>query len=321
MVASCDFGLRDPDASFEEKTCGSTDISRDPSPAVTEVTRVLSGSARRLDDGSIEVVIAPLLGGLSGQIEAELDPAEMTVEVSGEIVGEFELSRVDAQHVAPVDIVFVLDTTASMAWAIDGVQKGIEAFLDGLELSGIDARVGGIEFGDEVRTHTPLGSAAQLRAWLDKMSAVGGGDGPENPLDAMEEAWSTFDFRPGALRYFIVVTDTGLHELSDGSECAETTLSRTTELMKGEILLTVVHAKLGSSLGVDPSWLTRALGGLYVQIDALKAVLSFDISLDTPADDVLEATHVLRIPGDTVAADADQVLVAYGGSAGTFAIE
>ena len=52
----------------------------------------------------------------------------------------------------PVDVMFVVDTTASMQFAIDGTRDGIQKFADELGQSDLDARVGLIAFRDEVWT-------------------------------------------------------------------------------------------------------------------------------------------------------------------------
>jgi hypothetical protein len=189
-----------------------------------------------------------------------------------------------------------------MAWAIDGVKSGIEAFLSTLDGFNVDARVGGIEFGDEVRTSVPLGDLASFDVWLDHMTAVGGGDTPENPLDAIEVA-NGFDYRDDALRYMIVITDTGMHESTDDTACSETTLRATQSVLGENVFVTVVHANLGSPEGVHPRELTRALGGLFVALGSTTLV-DFDVSLDTPADDVLGSIGVLTCAG---AGDSDAV--------------
>ena len=46
------------------------------------------------------------------------------------------------------DVVFVLDVTGSMGWAIDGVRRGIGRFADDLNRNKIDFRVGLVAFRD-----------------------------------------------------------------------------------------------------------------------------------------------------------------------------
>jgi hypothetical protein len=296
---------RDDAYAFEEKRCGTWSGPRNPSPAPEPTDAKIHGRAARLDSDIVAVSLAPLV---DVRANAVVDWSEAGVTVTGSASGALDCElRAVADATAPeaVDIVFVLDTTGSMLWAIDGVRSGIEAFVSTLEGFNVDARVGGVEFGDEVRTSVPIGDIPAFRVWLDHMTATGGGDTPENPLDAVEVA-NGFAFRENALRYMIVVTDTGMHERTDGTDCSETTLRSTQAALDPNVFVAVVHPNIGSPAGVHPRELTRALGGLFVALGSSTTV-DFDISLDTPADDVLGSIAVLTCAG---AGDSDSVEVA-----------
>ena len=295
---------RDEAYAFEEKQCGSLSQPRSPSPAPERRTARISGHADRVDDDTITVTLAPLV---DLEANAVIDWSESDVTVSGSASASASLAcevELVAGAAAPeaVDIVFVLDTTGSMLWAIDGVKAGIDAFLETLEDLNVNARVGGIEFGDEVRTSVPVGNIDDFRVWLDHMTATGGADTPENPLDAIQAA-NDFSYRSNALRYMVVVTDTGMHESTDGTDCSETTLHATQTVLDPSTFVSLVHPNISNPLGVHPSELTRALGGLFIAIGSSTTV-DFDVSLDTPADDVLGSIAVLTCTG---AGDSDAV--------------
>jgi Mg-chelatase subunit ChlD len=293
---------RDEAYEFEEKQCGSLNQARSATPAPERKSAQISGHANRIDDDTVAVTLAPLV---DLEANAVIDWSESDLTVSGSASASLacEVTLV-AEAAAPeaVDIVFVLDTTGSMLWAIDGVKSGIEAFLGTLEDFNINARVGGIEFGDEVRTSVPIGSIDDFRVWLDHMTAIGGADTPENPLDAILAA-NDFAYRDEALRYMVVITDTGMHESTDGTDCSETTLRATQTALDPSTFVSLVHPNLSNPLGVHPRELTRALGGLFIAIGSSTTV-DFDVSLDTPADDVLASIAVLTCTG---AADSDTV--------------
>ena len=295
---------RDEAYAFEEKQCGSLSQPRSPSPAPERGTARISGHAERVDDDTITVTLAPLV---DLEANAVIDWSESDVSVSGSASASATLAcelELVAEAAAPeaVDIVFVLDTTGSMLWAIDGVKAGIDAFLETLEVLNVNARVGGVEFGDEVRTSAPLGNIDDFRVWLDHMTATGGADTPENPLDAIQAA-NDFSYRSNALRYMVVVTDTGMHESTDGTDCSETTLRATQQVLDPSTFISLVHPNVSNPLGVHPRELTRALGGLFIAIGTSTTV-DFDVSLDTPADDVLGSIAVLTCTG---AGDSDSV--------------
>jgi uncharacterized protein YegL len=56
----------------------------------------------------------------------------------------------DAPPTPKVDVMFVLDATASMQYAIDGTKSGIQKFADKLQNRNLDARVGLVAFRDRV---------------------------------------------------------------------------------------------------------------------------------------------------------------------------
>ncbi|MCU0641734.1 MAG: VWA domain-containing protein [Candidatus Margulisbacteria bacterium] len=140
----------------------------------------------------------------------------------------------------PVDIAFILDNTGSMGGAITGSKNSILAFAQSLEAAGINAQFGLVTYGDSPKHPTPpgvitdegtpsytdayatrevaqLGTAAALQTVLGTVIADGGGDGTENPLDAIMWGYNHFAWRDGAQKVFIVITDIDGHSTIDGT--------------------------------------------------------------------------------------------------------
>lgn len=118
----------------------------------------------------------------------------------------------------PVDIVFALDVSGSMQWAINGTSRGIQTFVDDLAKNQFDVRVGLVGFQD-----TTLGQPlkvlkfggeklttdfAKFREDVGKLRAGGGGAAGESSLDGVAEA-AEFPFRDQVTRVVILVTDEG----------------------------------------------------------------------------------------------------------------
>ncbi|MFT4628474.1 MAG: hypothetical protein ACI8PZ_007169, partial [Myxococcota bacterium] len=156
--------------------------------------------------------------------------------------------------------------------------------------TGVDAKVGAIEYGDEVRTSIDLTNAASVRSWVGDLEARGGDDPAENALDPILVAYETFSWRPDAQRFIVLVTDQGMHECSVG--CASHTLADVVAATRGNVLYGVVHAAVFEPSGLDPKLLTRTAGGLYVGLDAYD-LLGFDIAADTRLDELVGDTHVI----------------------------
>jgi Mg-chelatase subunit ChlD len=127
----------------------------------------------------------------------------------------------------PVDIVFVLDITESMQPYIDAVKQNMINFAQDLAQNHRDYRLGLVTFEDYVvsaypdcncaysKTLTP--DVQKFTEWVGTLHAGGGGDIPEDPLDALAYA-STLPFRPDAQGIIIMITDAPPHVAGDGPD-------------------------------------------------------------------------------------------------------
>src|SRR5271156_753356 len=115
----------------------------------------------------------------------------------------------------PVDIVFVLDITESMQPYIDAVKQNVISFAQDLAANSRDYRLGLVTFEDYVVSAYPDCNCAyrnsftsdvkQFTDWVGTLHAGGGGDIPEDQLDALSYA-AKFPFRPEAEGIIIIVT-------------------------------------------------------------------------------------------------------------------
>lgn len=316
-IVACSAANRSPDVAFTEKKCGTLSSAREPDPPVPVRSTALSGSAARLPDGSLRVVVNPIVDIKAQTTATSLVASDLAVQVDGKVITDFRIDTPRPDAKVATDIVFVIDTTGSMFWAIDGVRKGINAFVDTVAEVGLDARVGGVEFGDEVRSSQALADTETFKTWVGKLGVASGGDGPENPLDAALSAWGRMQFRPGAQRVVIFITDIGFHEATDKTGCADANLVALRDKLIGRAWVGVVHASLGGEVqGVHPRRLADSVGGLYVGVDGGKVLVSFNVSTDTPLDDALTSTHVLAIPASELpSASPSKVSLVYKGGA------
>ncbi len=120
------------------------------------------------------------------------------------------------------DIVFVLDVSGSMEDEINAVKANMEDFVNSLDESGVDYRVGFITFADIIYIYNDY----ELYEGKDNILSIidniqlgehgigSGGDYPENQLEAMAEG-SYMNFRAGSQKIEIMLTDATAHE-NDG---------------------------------------------------------------------------------------------------------
>ena len=127
-------------------------------------------------------------------------------------INDLNLLKDTSGGVNATDIVFVLDVTGSMGNEIDKVKDNIIEFADSLTVRGIDYRLGMVTFLDVIENIYPFTNDVQyFKTLVDQQYAHGGGDGPENSLQALLEA-SKFSFRDQCNRVVIWITDATYHE-------------------------------------------------------------------------------------------------------------
>lgn len=143
------------------------------------------------------------------------DTQRMTHQMTDEQRKELELTLLPGDILA--DIVFVIDTTASMNDKIDGLLQTCARFADEISISKIDYRLALIGFGDipnqgEDMSVFPFTTSVDLfKGGLTSIPRTHGGPAPESSLEALCQALH-YDFRYNALRVVILITDAPPHE-------------------------------------------------------------------------------------------------------------
>lgn len=178
-----------------------------------------------------------------GQPVGQLGPEDVVVEEDGKRV-ELVDFRGEEQG-RPVDIVVVFDITESMGPFIEGMKEATIDFADRLAKANRDYRLGLVTFEDYVVREEPTftRSAKEFKSWIGALRAGGGGDIPEDSLDALAVA-SRFPFRPEAQAVVILITDAPNHFRGDGSEKANPYGREVTQLTADEAIAELKRASL-----------------------------------------------------------------------------
>ncbi len=148
----------------------------------------------------------------SGQYVYDLAEKNIVLYDNALRIADVSILRDTTGGVAQKDIVFVLDVTGSMSGAISGVKNNIIEFADSLTARGVIYRLGLVTFLDEVENvYDFTANAAAFKNSVAAQYAHGGGDAPENSLDALFRA-SQLPFSPTAQHLIIWITDDAYHE-------------------------------------------------------------------------------------------------------------
>jgi len=253
-------------------TVADSGSSTDPG-RITSSEVVVSGSATY--DASSEIVDVNLNAILDATGEAiTLGSSRFRVYVGDDLSALTSWSSVDfslpTRDDRPMDMVFILDNTGSMAGRINAVKDNIVAFTATLEAAGTDARFGIVSFGDSTSESSSLdlpATAEAVSTWLTALSGVVGGDAEENPLTAIMTAFDDFSWRSGAQKVFIVITDNPCHQLGDGDGYTAYTAAAVELALSGQATVYSISPKLdaNSDSGVlygDVRWLADGYGWL-----------------------------------------------------------
>ena len=111
-----------------------------------------------------------------------------------------------------VDIIFVLDETASMVDNIRGIRAYVDFLFEAMAREGCDATFGLVTFTDRTKTYGRTDDLGTFKNWLFKIGVDGGGDIAEAGLDGLMAAVKETQFRKGAERFIVLASDGPFHD-------------------------------------------------------------------------------------------------------------
>lgn len=129
------------------------------------------------------------------------------------------LDLVNGEDRVPIDIVFVIDKTASMGDMISSVKDNVTRFARELREHGFDYRLGLVLFSDIVEWTSPTltSDVSEFEKWITGIQTVGGGDPKENALEGLH-AMNDMPFRPIANRMAVLITDAQCHQQGENGD-------------------------------------------------------------------------------------------------------
>ena len=119
---------------------------------------------------------------------------------------------VSASETEKIDVIFVLDETASMTDNIRGIRAYVDFLFEAFEREGRDATFGLVTFTDSVRKHGHTDDLGTFKNWLFDIGVDGGGDIAEAGLDGLMTAVTEAKFRKGAQRFIVLASDGAFHD-------------------------------------------------------------------------------------------------------------
>ena len=148
-----------------------------------------------------------------------------------------ELARnvAEAAVIPEVDLVFIIDKTASMEDNIRGIRAYVHLFFEHTKRTGHDTAVGLVTFADATKKKPKARGLTtdhnKFRNWLHKIEVEGGADLAEAGLDALMIALTRIKYRQGAQKFFVLVSDGSFHD-ADYDGRSEYSLDQVIEVLQ-----------------------------------------------------------------------------------------
>ncbi len=210
----------------------------------------------------------------NGSKIVDLTPENIFLYEESSRIENFTMKKDTSGGVNFADIIFVLDVTGSMGGTIDQVKKNITVFADSLSLRGIDFRLGMVTFLDIVENKYPFTKdVALFKSQVDLQYAHGGGDEPENSLQALLDA-SNYPFRLNCNRVIIWITDATYHEKDSFTSLQKSDVI--SALLTNSIIVNSIGPTFNKSSWYDP--IIGPTGGKFYDISGNFKDILTDIS-------------------------------------------
>ncbi len=192
-----------------------------------------------------------------------------------------------------IDIVFLLDETASMMDNIRGIRAYFDLVFDAFKREKRDVAYGLVTFTDKVKTYGLTTDFGKFKNLLFKIDVDRGGDMSEAGLDALMDAVQKIRFRRNAQRFFILASDAAFHDADFDGKSQYSLDEVISTLQKEQIRVEVI--------GLDYlpiKQIAMATGGTWRVIPG-RGYLEYVPSL-TLTDKMLSKLGILNIDKDTL---------------------
>jgi len=206
---------------------------------VTSAQKEIKLTIRNFDISSypnVKVIVEAF--NMKGEPLDTLYADNLTVLENGKEKKVISVHKISPEERVPIDFVFVVDITASMDTYIQALEQKMRSFTQELGKRGIDYQVGLVLFSDYIEgVYQLTDDISEFTRWLRKIKTVGGGDIPENALEALAIADSDIKFRPSANRVAVLITDAPFHDALDKN-------ARFTKLTGDELISRLVESEM-----------------------------------------------------------------------------
>ncbi|MBN1480126.1 VWA domain-containing protein [candidate division KSB1 bacterium] len=213
------------------------------------------------------------------------------------------------------DVIFLMDNSGSMEEEINAVRNNVNDFVDNLAASGIDFALGLCRFGADENNGRPIiedngiltSDKNYFKSSVWNRNVTDGGYEPG--WDALYQATTSFSFRPGSQKIFILITDENVR--GDGNS-GSYTQAESIQILQANSITTFALIELDYTSIGDYGTIAEATNGAYFDIYS-----NFDDILDYISSQVANTYLVRYKSSDPVENGVErhvEILVNYNGN-------
>jgi hypothetical protein len=199
--------------SLKAQAGGAGEASEPVQIAIATPTADVAGLVKRANIPTVGILGPSTTGGTTGGTGG--GTAGFGVGIGNALGGSSNqfAAYIQGMRESGLDVMFVVDATGSMGWVIDEVKARIRDLESVIRSLVPVARFGIVAFRDKdgpgfaTKTQKLTYSTLKMQAFLNDLKADGGGDIYEDDLDAMKVAIDESDWRLGARKIVILISD------------------------------------------------------------------------------------------------------------------
>jgi Mg-chelatase subunit ChlD len=222
-----------------------------------------------------------------------------------------EVAQRKIEKQAEMDTVIMIDTTASMdkhitAYRVKAKSLAAQVFAVGGRVALVEYR----DFRDSIPNRILCDfscSESEFNSKLNRVSGeldTGGGDTPEDLLGSLMTAYNGLDWRYGATKSIIVLTDAGYHSPDRSGVTYREVVERSLEIDPVNTYI-ITPSTVASSAKTSYENLARDTGGKYIYSDSIEssADLLHDLILSRPVAKLALEEYIAK-PSEALLFDA-----------------
>ena len=267
----------------------------------TTTSKQLPGNILGIDPTSFPKVKVNVFVNTTCAKSASLKKEDFDVQEDGKNVTIETLYFTGNASGQKLDLAVAFDDTGSMEPQIDAMKTKVQSLVDQIKASGMNARYALVTFKDAVTIRTKWTNDSKVfKNTVNALMANGGGDEPEDSLDAIETV-ASMPFRDDAQKVILVITDAHAHYKGDNTTYSNYTKEDVTRDLKdkGIIFIPISPTFKSSTEAANLRDIANEIQSMWIDMNST----NFSVILDI-FKQIITGTYVIEYLSPDVTSSA-----------------